>query len=299
MKAKRILLSVLLILTVSFTGCSVKIIDRTPAITTASPTGSYTLSAQARINNQAVDPSSLEAFVVIDGEQRAMTSLDPQSGTFSYDYQPPVDELNKRFYYVLNYQTQLHDAAPVPAQIISDLYQIQFPNPITLSLNSKRAAIGTRVSVYGERFSPQDRIFVDTIPAETSFISAAELQFTVPNSPPGHGYAIEVRSTKRAQIAGYLRIDSPSPLRVLPDHLDLRKGEHQALAFALDEPAPIGGLQLNILTDIADSITIPEVLIPEGARSVSASIEAKQAGNGKLMINAEGYPELAIPVSIR
>jgi hypothetical protein len=299
MKAKRIFLSALLILTASFTGCSVKILDRTPAITAASPTGSYTLSAQAIVNNQAVDPTSLEAFVVIDGEQYPMTPAQFGSASFAYDYQPPVDELNTRFYYVLNYQTQLHDADPVPGQIISDLYQIQFPNSISLSLNTKRAAIGSWVTIQGQGFSSEDIIFVDTVAAHTSFISPTELQFIVPESPPGHGYVVEVRGLKRAQIAGHLRIDPATPLSVLPSSLDLQPGQRRVIAFALEEPAPIGGLQLNITTDIPDCIEMPEVLIPEGARTVSASIEASKLGNGKLFINSSGMPEIVIPITIR
>ena len=47
MKAKRIFLSSLLALAFCLTGCSVKIVNTTPAIAPASPTGNYTLSAQA------------------------------------------------------------------------------------------------------------------------------------------------------------------------------------------------------------------------------------------------------------
>ena len=44
---------------------------------------------------------------------------------------------------------------------------------------------------------------------------------------------------------------------------------------------------------------MPEVLIPEGARTVSASIEGDKVGNGNLFINANDLPELVIPVTIR
>ena len=299
MKAKRIFLSALLALAFSLTGCSVKIVDRTPATASASPTGSYTLSAQAEVKKKTVDLSSLEAFVVIDGEQYPMTTDEPESGFFEYDYQPPADELSTRFYYVLNYRTHKEGEDPVDEQIISGLYQIQLPNPITLSLNTKRAAIGTRVTVNGEGFASDDLIFVDGVAAPTNLLSSTALQFIVPEFKPAHGYVVEVRSIKRAQIAGYLRIDPASPLSVLPTSLDLKSGQRQALAFALDYPAPIGGLYLNITTDIPDSIIMPEVLIPEGARTVSASIEGDKVGNGNLFINANDLPELVIPVTIR
>ena len=112
-----------------------------------------------------------------------------------------------------------------------------------------------------------------------------QLQFVVPELRPDFGYGIEVRSTTRAQTAGYLRIDPASPLSVLPNQLSLEPGQRQALAFALDYPAPDGGLYINVTTDIPGSIIMPEVLIPEGARSVSAVIEGGKVGSGHLFIN--------------
>ena len=74
MKAKRIFPSSFLVLAFYLTGCSVKIVNTTPDIAPASPTGNYTLSAHAQVKRKTVVPSSLEAFVVINGEQRAMTA---------------------------------------------------------------------------------------------------------------------------------------------------------------------------------------------------------------------------------
>lgn len=299
MKAKRIFLSSVFALALCLTGCGVKMVNTTPAIAPASPTGTYTLSAQAEVKKKTVLPESLEAFVVIDGEQRPMTADEETPNAFAYDYQAPTEQGLTRFYYVLNYVIQEEDEAPVPVQMISDLYQVQLPNPITLTLEKQRAAIGTRVTIRGEQFASSDLIFVDATPAETIFVSPTKLQFVVPEVKPGFGYTIEVRSTTRAQIAGYLRIDPASPLSVLPNKLTLEPGQRQALAFALETPAPFGGLYINVTTDIPNSIIMPEVLIPEGARTVSATIEGDKVGSGHLFINANGLPELVIPLTIR
>ena len=299
MKAKRIFLSSFLALSFYLTGCGVKMVNTTPAIAPASPTGTYTLSAQAQVKKKTVLPDSLEAFVVIDGEKYPMATNAPASGFFEYNYQAPSEKELTRFYYVLNFVEQKDGEAPVSVQIISDLYQVQLPNPITLSINKTRAASGTRVTILGERFSSEDLIFVDGTAAETIFVSPTKLQFVVPEAKPGFGYTIEVRSTTRAQIAGYLRIDPASPLSVLPNKLTLASGQRQALAFALDTPAPYEGLYINVTTDIPDSIIMPEVLIPEGARTVSATIEGNKVGSGHLFINAKDLPELVIPITIR
>ena len=300
MKAKRIFLSSLLALVscLSFTACSVKILDRTPAFDTASPSGNYTLRAQAYVQDQSVDLSSLNALVVIDGEQHPMTRDDTQGDAFSFDYQVPLNELRKRFYYVLNYQRHAYEAAPSEEQIISDLYHIEFPNTITLSLQSKRATSGSRVAITGQGFTPEDIVFVDAMAARTECVSATELQFEVPQAAPGHGYSVEVRGTQRAQHAGYLRIDPPSPLRVLPDRLELHAGQRQALVFALNQAAPAGGLQLSFATDIPNCLSLPEVRIPEGAHTLSSHIDGRQSGSGKLLVRADALPEIIIPVTV-
>lgn len=296
---KAISLSSFLILSFCLTGCGVKMINTTPAIAPASPTGSYTLSAQAQVNKKTVVLSSLAAFVVIDGEQRAMTATTTAPNLFEYDYQAPTEKELTRFYYVLKFVTQKEDEAAVSTQIISDLYQVQLPSQITLKIDTIRAAVGTRVSINGQGFTDQDIVFVDQTPAETVFTSPTKLQFVVPELKPDFGYSIEVRSTTRAQTAGYLRIDPANPLSVLPNQLNLKPGQRQALAFALDYPAPDGGLYINVTTDIPGSIIMSEVLIPEGARTVSTTIEGDQVGQGHLFINASNLPELVIPLAIR
>ncbi|MFQ3226161.1 MAG: hypothetical protein ACI8Z5_002431 [Lentimonas sp.] len=299
MKAKRIFLSSALVLAFCLTGCGVKILNTTPSIAPASPTGTYTLSAQAEVKKKTVVPNSLKAFVVIDGEQRPMANPTGTPYFFTYNYQARSEQDLTRFYYVLNYITQKKEEAPVSVQIISDIYQVQLPNPITLSIGTTRAAVGTRVTVTGQNFSSKDLIFIDNVVAETIFLSSSKLQFVVPQFKPGFGYKVEVRSTTRSQTAGYLRIDPASPLSVLPTKLTLEPGQRQALAFALDTPAPYEGLYINITTDIPNSIIMPEVLIPEGARTVSATIEGDKVGSGHLYINAQGLPELVIPLTIR
>jgi len=144
MKAKRIFLAYILTLGFYLTGCSVKIVNTTPDIAPASPTGNYTLSAHAQVKKKTVVPSSLEAFVVIDGEQRAMTATTTAPNLFEYDYQAPVGKELTRFYYVLNFDTQKNDETPTSVQIISDLYQVKLPSQITLTIDKTRAAVGTR-----------------------------------------------------------------------------------------------------------------------------------------------------------
>ena len=42
----------------------------------------------------------------------------------------------------------------------------------------------------------------------------------------------------------------------------------------MDNPAPMGGLYINVTTDIPSSVIMPEVIIPETARTVNIAVQA-------------------------
>ena len=300
MKAKRILVSATIVSLLCLTGCSVRIVNLTPPQFPPSPIGSHTLTAQVDIKQQRVIPDSLKIFVVIDGERHLM-SPKPLSDdhVFEYDYQPPSKKLMVRFYYVLNYMVTRKNKSPVLKQIISDLYQAQLPDPVTLRLDKERAAVDTQVTLHGEHFTDRDRVLVDGTACETTFISSKKLQFLVPEIKPSFGYTVEVFTSGRMLEAGTLRVDAANPLKVLPKKLDLKIGQPKALAFMLNYPAPYGGLYIDVTTDIPDSITMPEILIPERARTVSVTIKGEQISNGHLFIKAGKLPEIVVPVTVR
>lgn len=299
MNAKRILVSVTLIFLLCLTGCSVDIVNLTPPEFSPSSTSAYTLQAQADVGRKTVIPNSLEAFVVIDGTQHRMSQKLADNYIFEYDYSPPAGKLLVNFYYILDYLVAQKDEPPVSQQIISDLYQTQLPNTVSLRMDKERAAVDDEVSVYGEQFTPQDRVLIDGTPCETTFISLRELKFLVPEIKPSFGYNVDVFTPKGMLKAGILRIDSAHPLRVLPRELTLEISQPQALVFMLNYPAPYGGIYVNVTTDISDSIILPKVLIPEGSRTVSVTIEGKYTSDGNLFIKAGELPEIIVPVTIR
>lgn len=300
MKTYRFFVSTCIILSLCLAGCSTHVVNLTPPQFPPSPTGTYTLKAQANVSQStSVVPDSFEAFVVIDGKHYPMSKRTTNGSFFEYGYRPPSGKLLTRFYYVVNYLVKKKNGTPVLKQIISDLYQVQLPNTITLHLDKQRAAVDTRVKISGDQFTDQDRVLINGAPCETSFISPRELQFVVPDIKPGFGYIVEVFTSNGMLQAGTLRVDAANPLRVLPKELELKSGQPQALAFMLNYPAPFGGLYIDITTDIPDSIIMPEVLIPERARTVSVTIEGKNIGNGHLFIRAGDLPEIIVPVTIR
>jgi hypothetical protein len=300
MKAKRIFFPTLLCSTLFLLGCSVKIANMTPTRVPTNPSGIYTLSAKAELQNKAIDEGSLSAYVVVDGEQHPMARSEMGNGFYDFDYDIPSDRDSARFYYIVHYRLRtLGDKPGELKQVESVPHEFTLIDRYSITLDAERAPIGTQLAILGRGFSPSDHIFVGDVAADTRFVSANALQFIVPGLTPGYAYAVEVHGGKDIEPAGMLRVDPGLPLSVIPKRLDLKTGERQAIAFALDYPAPSGGLYINVTTDIQDSIIMPEVLIPEGARTVNVTIEGGSAGNGSLFIHARGLSELVIPVTVQ
>lgn len=297
MKAKRILLPSLSVVLIGMSGCSVRISNVTPPVIPTNPSGIYTISAQAVIKNQAVDRSNVNAFIVIDGEKHPMTASDLGNGYFDYDYTMPQGQEAARFYYVLQYALGSRDAKPKIRTKQSRINELKLIDRLSITLDTNRAPVGTQLSVLGRGFSFGDKVFVGGIEAETRFVSGSVLQFVIPIMEPGPNYPVEVRG-RSVEEAGTLKVDPALPLKVIPDSLTLESGQRRILAFAINDPAPPEGLYLNVTTDIPNSVIMPEVIIPEGSRTVNVTVQGGQAGSGRLFVQALGMPEVVIPVTV-
>jgi len=133
--------------------------------------------------------------------------------------------------------------------------------------------------------------------AATRYFSPNSLQFTVPAIEGGKSYDVALRTGNGDLLVGSIHVDA-SALQVLPASLDIISGGKSLLVFSISNEAPVGGLPVTIRTDIPASVIMPEVLIPEGARSTSVTVEGGRAAAGKIVATAPGYESVTIPVSI-
>jgi len=301
MKAKRILLLILLITAVSaITGCSIKIDNMTPAQVPANPSGIYTLSARPFITNDVLDPSSVSMYIVIDGKKHPMRPSALGGDYFDYEYSLPQGQQDARYYYEMQYRMRNIGDKPSRIKIVKSAPQaLSLINRYSITLDVERAPVGTSIAMLGRGFRSADKIYLGGTAAHTRYISANVLEFTVPGVPAGNSYPVEVRGSSDVQAAGVLRVDPGNPLSVLPSNLELIKEQRQALVFALETPAPTGGLEIFVTTDIPDSIIMPEVFIPEGARTVNIPVIGAEPAQGTLFVKGRGLPELQVPVTVR
>lgn len=300
MKAKRIfpLLSVSALLVL--VGCQTKMANMTPTTVPTNPSGIYTLSFQSKLDFDLVEPGTAEAYVVIDGKKQPMTQSDLGPNFFEYDYAIPEGRTQARYYYILKYLLKRAEGDLSQTRTFtSEVEEMRLVDRFSITLDANRAPIGTQLAALGRGFSRSDKVYVGGVPSETQFISSNALQFIVPNVAPGSSYSVEIRGGQKEEFVGTLRVDPGIPLSVIPQTLDIQVGQRQALAFALDYPAPAGGLYLDVTTDIPNSIIMPEVMIPEGSRTVSVTVEGGDPGQGTLYINASGFSELKIPATVR
>lgn len=317
MKAKRIFLSALAASFLLLSACSVKVANMTPSTVPTNPSGIYTLTVKADVSESTIDKRTVAAYVVIDGEKHLMKRSDLGAGLFDYDYQFPQGKRSARYHYIITYRMKSLTGEPAELrEITSPTQEIELIERYSITLDADRAPAGTKLAVLGRGFSEEDRVHVGGEPAETRFVSGNNLEFTVPDLDPG-SYAVDIRNGAQTDPAGRLRVDAPaagndrsdardgeaasgpSGIRVLPERLDLEVGEKRVLAFALDAPAPDDGLDLNVTTDIPDSIIMPEVVVPGGARTVNVTVEGNAPGEGKLYIRRSDSPALVVPLTVR
>ena len=160
-----------------------------------------------------------------------------------------------------------------------------------------RGPVGSRISVLGRGFTPQDAIHFNGAPARTNFESPNALSFFVPPLEPSRNYQVTLNSAAGNSPVGTFRIDASS-LTVSPAALSLRTSERTTLTFSLPNPAPPGGTLLDVATDVPESIIMPEVIVPQGQIYVTVSVEGGKPGTGSLYLKGFGSGEVTVPVTV-
>lgn len=277
-------------------GCAVKVIDRTPATFSENPSQVYTITAEVPAPSGIVRKGSLKPAVVIDGQSFAMRKSDLGRDMWEYEYRLPPGRTEGAYYVLVSYETESNGRIE-PREAWSELKHFKVANRYSLSLDASRAPVGAQVTILGRGFNPGDVVYVGEQAAQTSFRSANSLAFTVPALPAGRNYRVNVGAPGAGLDVGTLRIDEGT-LTVTPDSLSLQSGERRRLVFTIPSEAPAGGLVLDVTTDVAASVIMPEVTIPEGARSINVAVQGGQPGVGSIFVSAPGFGEIMIPVSV-
>ncbi len=285
------LIALLMLLLVS--GCNLSITNLTPETVPQNPSQIYTISASFRASRQ-VETATIRPRIIIDGQAYAMNRSPAGTDLWEFDYQLPAGRTNATYYFICEYMTQGSSDAQ---DIYSELQTLRISGRYVIRAEATRAPVGSRVSILGAGFTSADLVYFDNNPTRTVFESPSSLSFFVPAVEPGRSYKLTVRGAAGSLDVGSFRVDAIS-FQVSPRSVTLRPGEQQALTFTLPQPAPAGGLLIDVTTDVPESVVMPVVMVPANLSSVTIPIQGGKPGNGSLFFRSSaGESSVAVTVT--
>jgi hypothetical protein len=225
-----------------------------------------------------------------------MVKSESVPGIYEFDYKLPPGQDSIGYYYLVSYSTE-GNGMQAPRQAYTELSHAAIVSRYIVSLEVNRGPVGARIGVLGRGFTPQDLVGFDGTAVRTVYESPTSLGFFVPALAPGKTYRVTLSSSAGNSDVGTFRIDS-SDVTADPASLTLSPGQKQSLTFTVTQPAPAGGLLLDITTDIPSSVIMPEVIVPEGQTSVTVTVEGGKPGTGSLFLKGYGSGEVTVPVTV-
>lgn len=268
----------------------------TPSSLPENPSGIYTFTLRVTPKSGTVVPDSIAPHVIVGAESHDMKKSDAIPGIYEFDYKLPTGQDSIGYYFLVNYSTE-GNGSIAPREAFTEVARASVVSRYILSLEVNRGPVGARIGVLGRGFTPQDLIGFDGSPVRTVFESPTSLGFFVPALAPGKTYRVTLSSSAGNSVVGTFKIDS-SDVTVDPAALSLSPGQKQNVTFTVSQPAPAGGLLLDVTTDVPESVIMPEVIVPEGQTSVSVTVEGGKAGTGSLFLKGYGSGEVSVPVTV-
>jgi len=278
-------------------GCTtVALTNMTPSSLPENPSGIYTFTLRVAPKSASVIPDSITPRIVVGQQSHDMRRSDISTEVFEYDYKLPAYQNDIAYYYLVSYNTG-GDLVRDSRQAYTGVLHTAIVNRYILSLEVNRGPVGARIGILGRGFSPQDIVGFDGTPVRTVYESPTSLGFFVPPLAAGRTYKVTIAGAAGNTVVGSFRIDT-SDVTVEPGSLALAPGQRQTLTFTVPNPAPSGGLLLDITTDIPQSVIMPEVVVPAGQTSVSVPVEGGKPGSGSLFLKGYGAGEVTVPVTV-
>ena len=268
----------------------------TPSSLPENPSGIYTFTLRVTPKSSAVINQSIAPHVIVGEASHDMRKSDAIPGIYEFDYRLPVGQSSIGYYYLVNYQTEGNGSIQ-DRQTYTELSRASIVGRYVLSLEVNRGPVGARIGVLGRGFTPQDLVGFDGTAVRTVYESPTSLCFYVPALAPGRSYKVTISGTAGNSTVGTFKIDS-SEVTVEPATLTLAPGQKQVVTFTVSNPAPSGGLLLDVTTDVPESVIMPEVIVPEGRTAAVVTVEGGKPGTGSLFLKGYGNGEVTVPVTV-
>ena len=293
--ASRIFSAIAAAFTLLLAGCNLTITNLTPVTVPQNPSQIYTITASFH-TSPSVETASVKPRIIIDGQAHEMNRSSVGNDMWEFDYQLPAGRATASYYFICDYSTK---GNPDTTEAYSELQHMNIAGRYVIRPEASRAPVGSRVSILGAGFTSYDIVYFDQTPTRTVFESPSSLSFFVPAVEAGRNYKLSVRGSGITLDVGSFRVDAIS-FQVTPSALFLRPGEQQAITFTIPQPAPAGGMLIDVTTDVKDSIVMPEVFVPANASSVTVPVQGGKPGTGSLFFRSSaGESTVSVTVTAK
>lgn len=288
---------ILAVLPLSFLNANEVVINNlTPESIPQNPSEIYSINVEVLSMSSNVNKDHIKPFVIIDGKAHPMNKGSMGPNSFTYDYKMPAGANIARYYFEVEYISKVFEGVK-DRTIKSNLYDLKIGNRCASTLDINRGPVGATIPVSGRGLSNGDTITFGDIEVPTTYLSPNVITFKVPALQAERVYDVFLQGNNGSIPMGEFRIDSSS-ISADRDEVYLKSGERTTLTLEIDCPAPKGGIEFDITTDIPDSIIMSDVIVPEGSKTINVTIQGGKAGTGSIFVGAEGFDELEIPTTI-
>lgn len=297
---KKITLSFAALASLLFSGCA-GLTNLTPESVPENSSRTYTISMSAHINDGSVIKDTIKPSIVIDGEIIPMReAVDMRHDRiFEYDYVLPKNRKEAKYYFLLDYDVEnaVEGVSKHRQMTSKTVYVLRPISRYVVSMQNERGPVGTVVSVLGRGFDKLDKIIIGDEYADTECISRTTINFVVPPLKAGKNYDVNLINASGEIWVGQFRVDAAN-MNVSPAEIVVKGGEITTMIFNIGFSAPKGGYTIDVKTNIPSSVIMDDVVVPEGKTSTSVTVKGAAAGKGFMYINAVGFNEKVIPISV-
>lgn len=278
------------------TGCAhLSVKNTTPSTVPVNASGVYPITMETIVRSGDVVHETIHPTVVVDGKKRPMKSL--KNDQYIYQYRIPRDQNSASYYFDVDYTLQGNSGIR-HLNVKSPVYELKLANRYAVGIDSHRGVPGSHINIIGKGFTEKDQVRVGDQVADSQFVSSSSIQFILPAVSAEEYHEVVIFDEDGNEInAGKIFMDAGT-ITTSPSLIQLRQNESTNVTFTISFPAPKGGLDLDITTNIPDSISMPDVRVRQGRTSATVTIEGNEVGQGALFIQAEGYGQIAIPVIV-
>ncbi|MDR0428666.1 MAG: IPT/TIG domain-containing protein [Puniceicoccales bacterium] len=276
-------------------GCThVSIRNVTPQVMATNISRVYPLTMNFAARDGKVNTESIRAHVIIDGHSRKMRSVG--HNRYVYEYRMTSDNPKVIYSFSVDYSRRCGGKLCFFNEKSPD-FELILTGHYAMGLDSQRGIPGAPITIIGRGFQKSDTVYVGDSVAETQFLSPTAIQFRIPQLPSGKHYNVELANPNGTLPAGKIFVDKGN-ISTNPKAIEIKCGESTILQITISAPAPSGGLEIDVTTNIPDAIVVPDVHIRQGKVTTSLKIEGAEVAHGMLFLSGKEYAETAIPLVI-